>query len=56
MKTKKTESDLDFIGGLGSLTAEEEKALNAYFKKKKTSSISLDDNKKSRDTKRALLK
>ncbi|MFZ4061548.1 MAG: hypothetical protein ACOYK5_10025 [Bacteroidia bacterium] len=55
MRIKKTESDLDFIGGLGSLTAEEEKALSAYFKKKKTNSISLGDQKKSRETKKALL-
>ena len=51
MRIKKTESDLDFIGGLGSLTAEEEKALSAYFKKKKTNSKSLGDHKKSRETK-----
>ena len=53
MKTKKTETDVDFIGGLGSLRAEEEKALSAYFKKKTMNSKSLDDNKKSREAKRA---
>jgi hypothetical protein len=55
MTIKKTESDLDFIGGLGSLTAEEEKALSAYFKPKKTNSKSLGNHKKSRETKKALL-
>jgi len=56
MRTKKSESDLDFIGGLGSLTAEEEKALSEYFKKKKTNSKSFHDNKKSLEKKRALQK
>ena len=35
MKTKKNELDLDFIGGVGELSLEEEKALNDYFAKKK---------------------
>lgn len=35
MKTIKKEFDIDFIGGLGPLTKEEEKALSAYFKAKK---------------------
>lgn len=35
MKTKKNELDVDFIGGHGELTAEEEKALSDYFKKQK---------------------
>jgi hypothetical protein len=35
MKTKKIELDVDFIGGQGSLTIDEEKALSAYFKKRK---------------------
>ena len=35
MKTKKNELDVDFIGGHGELTSEEEKALSDYFKKQK---------------------
>jgi len=35
MKTKKIELDVDFIGGQGSLTIDEEKALSEFFKKRK---------------------
>jgi hypothetical protein len=35
MKTKKSELDVDFIGGQGSLTVEEEKALNDFFRQRK---------------------
>ena len=35
MKTKKNELDVNFIGGIGELSLEEEKALSNYFKKKK---------------------
>jgi hypothetical protein len=35
MKTKKIDPDIDSIGGLGSLTIEEEKALSEFFKKRK---------------------
>lgn len=35
MKHKKEELDVDFIGGEGALTAEEEKALSTYFQQKK---------------------
>ena len=38
MKTKKIELDVDFIGGLSSLTVAEEKALSDFFKQRKTSS------------------
>ncbi len=38
MKTKKTELDVDFIGGQSALTATEEKALSDFFKKRKISS------------------
>ena len=38
MKTKKLELDVDFIGGQGSLTIDEEKALSEYFKKRKQQS------------------
>lgn len=36
MKTKKLDLEIDTIGGLNSLTVEEEKALSEFFKKKKT--------------------
>lgn len=35
MKPKKLELDVDVIGGLGSLTAAEERALSDFFKKRK---------------------
>jgi hypothetical protein len=35
MKRKIKDLDVDFIGGQGSLTAAEEKALSAYFQAKK---------------------
>ena len=35
MKTKKIELDVDYIGGQGSLTIAEEKALSDFFKKRK---------------------
>ena len=38
MKTKKNELDVDFIGGQGSLTAEEQKAISEYLKQKKIAS------------------
>jgi hypothetical protein len=34
MKNKKEFLDVDFIGGLGSLTKEDEEKLSEYFKKK----------------------
>ena len=36
MKTKNIELDVDFIGGQGSLTETEEKALSEFFRKKKS--------------------
>ncbi|MEI6349181.1 MAG: hypothetical protein WCP69_14630 [Bacteroidota bacterium] len=36
MKTKKEELEVDFIGGQGSLTKEEEIALSDFLKSKKT--------------------
>ena len=36
MKTKKVELDVDFIGGLTSLTKEEEKTISEYIKKNKS--------------------
>jgi hypothetical protein len=38
MKTKKTELDVDFIGGQGSLTIAEEKALSDFFSQRKIAS------------------
>lgn len=35
MKTKKVILDVDFIGGMGALTSDEEKALSEFFKKRK---------------------
>ena len=35
MKTKRLELDVDFIGGQGSLTIEEETALSKFFKERK---------------------
>lgn len=38
MKNKKNELDVDFIGGQGELTIEEEKSLSDYFRKQKLNS------------------
>ena len=35
MKTKKNELEVDFIGGQGPLTSEEQKAISEYLKLKK---------------------
>ena len=35
MKTKKLDLEIDTIGGIGSLTLAEEKALSDFFQKKK---------------------
>lgn len=45
MQTKKVEFEIDFIGEQTSLTKEEEKALNDYFKEKKAS-LKLTERKK----------
>jgi hypothetical protein len=39
MAIKKSELEDDFIGGQGSLTPEEEKALSDFFKKRKIANI-----------------
>ena len=36
MKTKKSDLEIDTIGGIGALTVAEEKALKDFFQKKKT--------------------
>jgi hypothetical protein len=38
MKQRKIEIDVDFIGGQGTLTVEEEKSLIYYFKQRKLTS------------------
>jgi hypothetical protein len=38
MKQKKIELDVDFIGGQGALTVEEEKSLSEFFKQRKMTS------------------
>lgn len=48
MKTQKNELDVDFIGGQGSLTIEEEKALSDFFKQRKSTSKSSVGTKKSK--------
>ena len=39
MKKKTTELNVDFIGGQGPLTTEEEQALSEYFRSKKIKSL-----------------
>ena len=51
MKAKKIELDVDFIGGQEPLTAEEEKALSDFFKRRKMDSKRTADNRKVRTTK-----
>ena len=46
MTTKKIELEVDYIGGLGPLTVEEEKALSEYFKNQKKSSKHIPSPKK----------
>ena len=55
MKTKKLEFDVDFIGEQTSLTIEEEKALNDYFKQKKVSLKLAEIRKPIRKTKTKIL-
>lgn len=52
MKTKKLELDVDFIGGQGSLTVEEEKALNEFFRQRKLTSKKSAVRQQHRTTKR----
>ena len=53
MKPKKIELDVDFIGGQGSLTAIEEKALSDFFKQRKLTDKKAGRDKKLKTTKRA---
>ena len=52
MKTKKTELDVDFIGGQSGLTQAEEKALSDFFKQKKIASTSSKVKQRQSSTKR----
>lgn len=45
MKTKKIDLEIDSIGGIGSLTVAEEKALSDFFKKKKSTKKPTDKKK-----------
>lgn len=51
MKANKIELDVDFIGGQEPLTADEEKALSDFFKKRKMDSKRAAANRKARATK-----
>lgn len=46
MKTKKAELDVDFIGGQGSLTKEEEQALSEFFRSRKSQRTDLGKSRK----------
>ena len=52
MRTKKTELEVDFIGGQGPLTATEEKALSDFFKNRKMPSKQIPLKKRHRISKR----
>ena len=45
MKTKKLDLEIDAIGGIGSLTLAEEKALSDFFQKKKATKKKLEKKK-----------
>ncbi len=51
MKTHKIELDVDFIGGQGSLTIEEEKAISAFIKQSKLRLKKTEGNKRLRTAK-----
>ena len=53
MKTKKIELDVDFIGGQGSLTVEEEKALDDFFRQRKLTSKKSVARRQNQTTKRS---
>lgn len=54
-KIKKIELNVDFIGGLGSLTIEEERALSNFFKQRKLQkSKSVSPTKKTKQTAKRL--
>jgi hypothetical protein len=53
MATKNSELDVDFIGGQGSLTAAEEKAVSEFLKKRRISSKQLPTKKRPKISKRS---
>ncbi|MDX2047365.1 MAG: hypothetical protein SFU87_11295 [Chitinophagaceae bacterium] len=48
MKQNKNELDVDFIGGMGPLTKEEEKAISEFFKASKEHRLKLKARRKAR--------
>ena len=52
MKTQKIELNVDFIGGQGSLTTEEEKAISSFLKARKLTPTKQINSKKFRSIKR----
>jgi|WetSurMetagenome_2_1015567.scaffolds.fasta_scaffold631261_1 hypothetical protein len=52
MATKQIELEVDFIGGQGSLTSAEEKAISDYFKNLKQTSKQVSPQKRHRISKR----
>jgi hypothetical protein len=51
MRNKKEFLDVDFIGGLGSLTKEDEFRLSEYFKNKKKAQMNIPKGRKKTKTK-----
>ncbi len=54
MKNKKFELNVDYVGGQGSLTADEEMALSKYFQEKKRVVKRIDKSKRTKTAKRKL--
>lgn len=54
MKARKIELEVDYIGGQEPLTAEEEKALSDFFKKRKKDSKITADSRKAKPTKTSI--
>ncbi len=54
MKAKKTELDVDYIGGQEPLTTEEEKALSDFFQKRKTEAKRVAASRKAKTAKSSL--
>ncbi len=56
MKRNDTELDVDFIGGQGSLTEEEEKLISEYIKANKAENLKLETDRKRRITNKTVKK
>ena len=54
MKNKKFELNVDYVGGQGSLTADEEMALSKYFQEKKRVVKRINKSKRTKTAKRKL--